>query len=623
MSDQSETPISLTAQDIRDFDFEAILSRPANSPLGRQKDHTCLNYERHFVDEAKAAEEAGDETRKHICELFATICSFWLTLDGNEPYQPKWILGGQRSLLPSDLSLSYRELLLEVVEGIEDPELQARVADVLWVVRAGNYQVASTAVDAYLNSAARLEDAEHWVEGAQRIERALQLATQLGRNGKLYEKVIEYIEDLVQKLNGDDPMWFSHRLMSLLLNNNGGEPNTYIPLTQKIAERAETAHDWRRARDYWELVATWYTKQQNDNEVYNAKLRATETYIKHANDYINQEKPVYRNASYELRYAVEALRRIRAPQEQIQQTHARLLEYQRKDDDFQKVSFSLDIREYVETARNAVKGRTLREAILTLAGMIASPSFNDLHEYVLELQKQSPLTFWISSQQLNAEGRVTAQRPGLGMDGDEDMQEQVIRAEMYKYAGMLHQDIAAQGFIMPAIYQINLEHQIRLNDLVEFVRDNPFVPPHHEEIFLQGLYYGLHGDFMLATHLLVPQIENSIRYLLKQRGVITSSLDSQGIQDDYDLGRLLYKIPEVEEMFGKDLLFDLQGLLVNRFGTNLRNLLAHGMLNAYGVTSLRTIYLWGIILRLCCYPTLIKEEAENDAQNNNGGINEQ
>lgn len=615
MSDQSETPISLTAQDIRDFDFEAVLSRPANSPLGRQKDRTCLNYERHFVDEAKAAEEAGDETRKHICELFAMICSFQLTLDGNEPYRPKWILGGRRSLLPSDLSSSYRELLLEIVQDIEDPELQARVADVLWVVRTGNYQVASAAVDAYIDSATRLEDAEHWVEGAQRIERALQLATQLGRNGNLYKKVIEYIENLVQKLNGDDPMWFSHRLMSLLLNNNEGEPDTYIPLAQKLAEQAEMAQDWRRARDHWELLATWHAKQQDDDEVYKAKLRAAETYIRQADDYINQEQPIYRNASYELRHAVEALRRIRAPEEQIQQTHARLLEYQQKDDDFQKVSFSLDIQEYVETARNAVKGKTLREAILTLASMVGSPSYDSLHEYVLELQSKNPLIFWISSQQLNAEGRVTAQRPGLSMD-DEDVQQQVIRAEMYKYAGILHQDIAAQGIIMPAIHQINLEHQIRLDDLIEFVRDNPFIPPNHEEIFLRGLYYGLHGDFMVATHLLVPQIENSIRYLLKQRGVITSSLDSQGIQDDYDLGRLLYRTPEVEEIFGKDLLFDLQGLLVNRFGTNLRNLLAHGMLNAYGVTSARAIYVWSIILRLCCFPAL-KEMAENVSDANN------
>src|SRR5690606_34316465 len=127
-----------------------------------------------------------------------------------------------RALVPSDLTPASRELLLEVVEHIEDSELRARVADVLWVIRAGNYQVASLAVDAYLDSAARLEDPVDWVQSAQCIERALQLATQLGRNGNLYEKVIDHIEEVVRKLNGEDRRGFSHRLMSLLLNNNEG-----------------------------------------------------------------------------------------------------------------------------------------------------------------------------------------------------------------------------------------------------------------------------------------------------------------------------------------------------------------------------------------------------------------
>lgn len=612
MGDQTQEFSQLKAQDIKDFDFESVLSIPADSPLGRAKDRTCMNYERHFVDEARRAAEIGDDKRKLICELFAILCSFSLNLDGNEPYRPKWEWGDRRALVPSDLTPASRELLLEVVEHIEDSELRARVADVLWVIRAGTYQVASLAIDAYLESAARLEDPVHWVQGEQCIERALQLAKQLGRNGNLYRKAIDYIEEVVQKLNGEDPMWFSYRLLSLLLNNNEGEPLTYIPLTQKLAEQAEAARDWQRAREHWELLAKWYSRQQNDDEVYSARLRAAQTYLRQADDYVTKEEPLYRNASHELSQGVEALRRIRASQELIQQVHARLLDYQQKDDDFQEVSFSIDIGEYVETVRNAIKGKTLREAILTLAGGILSPSYSALRKNIEELQEQSPLRFLIASQQLNAEGRVTAQRPGLNME-DEDVYELAIHAEMYRHAAMFHHDLVAQGYIMPAIYQINLDHQIRLQDLVEFVHNNPFVPPHHEEIFLRGLHYGLLGDFMLATHLLVPQIENSIRYLLQQRGVITSGLNSQGIQEEYDLNKLLYKVPEVEELFGKDLLFDLQGLLVDRFGSNLRNLLAHGILNSYEVQSLKAVYVWGVVLRLCCYPALVREQSVNDA----------
>ena len=55
------------------------------------------------------------------------------------------------------------------------------------------------------------------------------------------------------------------------------------------------------------------------------------------------------------------------------------------------------------------------------------------------------------------------------------------------------------------------QHQPSLNDLEYLVRHNPFIPPGHEGVFLQGLYYGLAGDFMIAGHLLASQIENSIR----------------------------------------------------------------------------------------------------------------
>jgi len=150
MSDQpiKETSIPITADDIREFDFEEFLSRPRYPILEKFKDRTCFNYERHFVDEAKAAAVLGNTSRQAICELFAAVCSFQLTLDGSEPYSSKWIFDGKRSLIPSDLPSPYRKLLLEVVQDIQDSELQARVADVLWVIREGKYQIAALAVNA-------------------------------------------------------------------------------------------------------------------------------------------------------------------------------------------------------------------------------------------------------------------------------------------------------------------------------------------------------------------------------------------------------------------------------------------------------------------------------------------
>ncbi len=37
-------------------------------------------------------------------------------------------------------------------------------------------------------------------------------------------------------------------------------------------------------------------------------------------------------------------------------------------------------------------------------------------------------------------------------------------------------------------------------------------------------------------------------------------------------------MPELEEIFGPDIAFDLRGILIERFGDNMRNEFAHGLM---------------------------------------------
>lgn len=46
-------------------------------------------------------------------------------------------------------------------------------------------------------------------------------------------------------------------------------------------------------------------------------------------------------------------------------------------------------------------------------------------------------------------------------------------------------------------------------------------------------------------------------------------------------------------------MFDLQGLLVERFGANLRNRMAHGLMADIEFTTPTVLYLWWLVLRIC------------------------
>jgi hypothetical protein len=60
----------------------------------------------------------------------------------------------------------------------------------------------------------------------------------------------------------------------------------------------------------------------------------------------------------------------------------------------------------------------------------------------------------------------------------------------------------------------------------------------------------------------------------------------------------LLELPEAAQVFGKDLAFELNSLFCDAFGPNLRNELAHGLLDEDGCNSPFAIYAWWLAFRL-------------------------
>jgi hypothetical protein len=111
---------------------------------------------------------------------------------------------------------------------------------------------------------------------------------------------------------------------------------------------------------------------------------------------------------------------------------------------------------------------------------------------------------------------------------------------------------------------------------------------------------------------LVPQIENSIRHLLYHYvgEIRTSKLKTDLTQREIDLNGLLY-LDEVKRVIGEDLVFDLQSLMIEPgFGANIRNQLAHGLMDTDQFHADDAVYAWWLIWRICCLPSLMRMQAE-------------
>ena len=566
----------------------------------------CLSYHMTFWNKAKQAEAVVNIREQIVFEILAFVTGAAINPELNDEFFGEVF---------SNLAEEYLNFLTEIAPEISDPELQARVADILWV-KNGNYQMAQLAVEAYLESAKQLEDPQKWTHCVDRIERSLRLARKINYKPEI---VIEYIDEVLNRYQGEDPLWLSIKLHELLQDEKNINllqktkllnTSKYSDLAKKGAIFQESSKEWDKVRNYWKIKAEWHRIEKNVEKAYTARMSAAETYIKESEDSLTKHPTPYFKASHDLQKAFEAFERLQSQgteeekaviKNKLEQIHKRLLEYQQKSsNELITISSEFNISEEVELARSQVKGKEFPEAILALAVLATPPKVSELQKMV---EENVVLSRFFPIVKMNEMGKVVARQ-------NSNDEEKVIRYEMYVEA-IGYQKIFAQAFIEPArkqiisehIIQKSEDHKIKESDLLTLVSNNLFVPSGREYLFAKGLYAGLMGDFITSTHILIPQIENSVRYLLSNRGAITSGIDNKnnGIQQENNLNTTLFpsKYPQITSIFDEDTLFELQGLLIEKSGSNLRNRMAHGLINDNEFFSPIFSYLWWVTLRLC------------------------
>ena len=196
----------------------------------------------------------------------------------------------------------------------------------------------------------------------------------------------------------------------------------------------------------------------------------------------------------------------------------------------------------------------------------------------------------------------------LGKSAAEDSK--AVWADMVKHYTMMIGPIVT-GFIWPALEVLRLEHRFCEEIFVVIGNESHLVPPGRERLFGKALFAGYDGDFVSALHLLVPQIEDMVRWHLKARGVKTTTLDSKGIETENALGTLM-ESSETNQVFGEDMAFEFKALLCDPFGPNVRNELAHGLLDYEACESAYAVYAWWLGLRIMLFSPdrIIRELAE-------------
>jgi len=247
-------------------------------------------------------------------------------------------------------------------------------------------------------------------------------------------------------------------------------------------------------------------------------------------------------------------------------------------------------------------GMDLPTALRELACLSRSRPIEELRRQAMESRESSPLSTMMGSSYLDADGKsavLVDAVPAVKEPGEE-----WFKATINKHED-IRRHIIVVGRFEPARMAIAGRFAIDERHLLPIVRHSPFVREDQVGLMSLGFTRLLQGDYRSAVHLLVPQLEPSLRYVLRLAGHDPSIEFDDMTEEDVGLTALLGRLrPQLEQSIPADVMLEIELLFHNRPGSALRHAVAHGLIGTGGCFSTDAVYACWLLYQLTCAPLL-------------------
>ena len=498
-------------------------------------------------------------------------------------------------------------LLSQISEEVSDPWLQGRLADLVWLLeKPRDPKYALLAIDAYRTIPL---DVQTWLrDGRECWERAIALSRMLGTGagGRLKEIEAALMAAFMRttKDDGFHVLW----LAELLAERHLGKEDC-AQIADKLRSMAQIFDQEMRfhlSRSFFYASAQWFKRAGDVTRSNEMTAQFAEGWVKEAIQRMSSTQPSSAVAATFYEKAIQVYRTVprceRASlgiENRIGELH-RLMNQAAGDapNEMGRVtSGPIDITAHVEQAQSAVRGKGELDSLAALANLHGGCRLTELRQRSEEVLRTYIGPRLFGATHISSDGRVIAKQPAAEPDdAGSDRHKAAVWSEMVKdYAMKL--DLVVRAVIWPALAVVISEHRLREGDFVRLADRSPIVPLGRERLVGRALFSGYECDFASALHLLVPQVEHIVRCHLKARGAKTTHLDEDGIENEKALGALV-DLPETAQIFGEDLAFELKALFCDALGPNLRNGIAHGLLDYGACESSYSIYAWWLGVKL-------------------------
>ena len=477
---------------------------------------------------------------------------------GGAVYRP-WFQGGISLEQLTDDDLRTLEAALSCSN---QPAYQARLGDVLFLSRRG-FTHAQSAIDHYVDLIANTPPSD-WTKLVFPVERVTRLASGLGPKSPERTRVREWLSasfrGATENTTDRDLLFWPAVLAEALLGCFPKEE------AQTVAEGcrgfAHVAHVDGRER-YLQLSAEAHRVAGDE-----AGAKAT---LKHLGDHhLSRAEDASREGAFHLEAnCLEAA--VSTYREAGERALAEAL-IPRIQEAYRRFSGTMTEVE-IPAPELAAGFAAIQRSFDDTRGAAAIAAFVSVHSPTRLVDARSAIAsregfvFPIfPSRLLTPEGNVARRSPGK--TDNEPTDAEIL--EHYHFA-----QAVAGAFLEHARQRIHLSRdESWVAAVSDLVAGSEFVHADRRPQFERALIAGMRGDGVLLTHLIIPQLENSLRARLGLADGKTTSV-KDGVMQERSLNELV-RDPILAEILGEDLLWEIRALLTEE-PSNLRNRVCHGL----------------------------------------------
>lgn len=591
------------AQEWQVVPLEAFTACPLEAPVAGLN-HTDLIAFSHLYEQAAAAAASPCQS---VYALLAALCGIHLdpAARGNV-WIPGVSTGLRRSMIPSDISGPQSDILEAQLAVIQSPALRARLADIVWSNSLRKGAVAKRAIESYCDCIEGLisghliprQDIEVLgLADAQRLaQRALQISSATSKRGTMPQR----LKDTLASLYDEN---FKRNLAAPFAKVAQLAVDYHVHDVQRVADDLERVVDaspsiypeaLRIALDYASILRGKLGDTEGQERCQLGAIRQ----LLRMRDECGQ-------AGAKASWVMDALLRLRAlKSEEAQVLEAELeieLRLLQKAALREMGSFpiSLDVPDERERILTHFSEIDLASALKDYAFLSVSPAVSDLKAEALKEAGRSGISSMFGIQHVDQEGRTVVRTPSLGSGepSEEWFAHAIGRSENFRRA------LVVTNSIEPVRQLINSKVAIEERHLNPIVWQSPFVPKTQASLYAIGFTHFFQGNFPSAAHVLIPQLEPSLRYLLKTHGVDPTKRRDDATEEDRSLDSIIINHrTALEGILGVDLLDELNRIFNVQPGPNLRHEMAHGQISANECYTADIIYACWFLYRLVSLP---------------------